>query len=118
MGRIGTPSRTVLSAPPSQDPSFMAVAATRSSGVLTLGRAEKSTLQAHAYAQLREAIMLGKLAPGQPMTIRSLAAALGTSHIPVREALMRLAAERAIAILPNGSVSVPADSTSRSASAR
>lgn len=91
----------------------MTVALRGNSQHLLLGPAEKSTFQAHAYAQLREAIMLGKLVPGQPTSIRSLAAALGTSHIPVREALMRLSAERAIAILPNGSVAVPAMSRAR-----
>jgi DNA-binding GntR family transcriptional regulator len=91
----------------------MAPVALRKAAPLALGKAEKSTLQAHAYTKLRQAIMAGTLIPGQSTSIRSLAAALGTSHIPVREALMRLAAERALAILPNGSVAVPAMNRSR-----
>ena len=90
-----------------------ACSAKRPTGAPTLSRVEKSTLQALAYVQLRDAIMLGMLVPGQAITIRSLAAAIGTSHIPVREALMRLAAERAISVLPNGSVSVPVMSRAR-----
>src|SRR5262249_34295655 len=80
---------------------------------LAIRRADRATLQEHAYAKLRQAIMVGKLEPGRQFSIRGLAEALGTSHIPVREALMRLAAERAITVLPNGSVAVPAMSRER-----
>ncbi len=41
------------------------------------------------------------------MTIRALAKALGTSVMPVREALRRLVAERALELLPNRSVTLP-----------
>lgn len=78
-----------------------------------LGRADKSTVQDQVYDKLRRAIMSGKLVPGQAVSIRSLAFSLGTSAIPVREALRRLAAERAIEVLPNGSVGVPAMSRAR-----
>jgi len=78
-----------------------------------LGRAEKSTLQDQIYAKLCHAVMAGKLVPGQAVSIRGLAASLGTSPIPVREALRRLAAEQAVAVLPNGSVAVPVMSRAR-----
>lgn len=78
-----------------------------------LGRAEKSTLQDQIYAKLCNAVMAGKLVPGQAVSIRGLAASLGTSPIPVREALRRLAAEQAVVVLPNGSVAVPVMSRAR-----
>lgn len=51
--------------------------------------------------------MSGALAPGAIVTIRSLAAALGTSAMPVRDTLKRLVAERVLEMLPNRSVRVP-----------
>jgi DNA-binding GntR family transcriptional regulator len=55
-----------------------------------------STLQAQAYAQLREALMNGRFLPGQAITVRAAAAALGTSPMPVRGALQLLEAEGAL----------------------
>jgi DNA-binding GntR family transcriptional regulator len=81
--------------------------------VPALGRAEKSTLQDQVYGKLSAAIMTGKLRPGIPVAIRGLAASLGTSPIPVREALRRLAAEQALEVLPSGSVAVPTMSRER-----
>jgi DNA-binding GntR family transcriptional regulator len=66
-----------------------------------------ATLQERAYRQLREAIMLGRLKPGEALTIRGLADHLGTSAMPAREALRRLVAERALTLLPNRRVTVP-----------
>jgi DNA-binding GntR family transcriptional regulator len=43
--------------------------------------------------QLREAIQMGAYAPGFRLVERRIAAELGVSHIPVREALARLAEE-------------------------
>jgi DNA-binding GntR family transcriptional regulator len=73
---------------------------------LSLGQADKESLQEKVYARLRNAIMSGTLRPGQAASIRGLAAAMGTSPIPVREALQRLSTERALEFLPNGSVAV------------
>ena len=41
--------------------------------------------------ELRDAIYAGELKPGERLVERKLAARLGVSHIPVREALARLA---------------------------
>lgn len=41
-------------------------------------------------AEIRRAVLTGTLAPGQQFSIRDLAAQLGVSHIPIREALRRL----------------------------
>jgi len=46
--------------------------------------------------ELRSAIHSGELAPGDRLVERKLAERLGVSHIPVREALTRLAEERLI----------------------
>lgn len=72
-----------------------------------LARLERETLHERAYEEVKKAIMGGAIAPGEPMTIRALAKALGTSVMPVREALRRLVAERALELLPNRSVSLP-----------
>ncbi|MCL6577411.1 MAG: GntR family transcriptional regulator [Kyrpidia sp.] len=45
------------------------------------------------YEQLKEAMMAGKLPPGERLVVDQLAKDLGTSSIPVREAIRRLEAE-------------------------
>ncbi|TIW45550.1 MAG: GntR family transcriptional regulator [Mesorhizobium sp.] len=50
------------------------------------------TVQDGVYQQLRHALMVGSFDPAQVLTIASLAEAFGTSNMPVREALRRLAA--------------------------
>jgi DNA-binding GntR family transcriptional regulator len=65
------------------------------------------TLREQVYESLRDAITAGKFAPGQKLTIRSIASALGVSLTPVREALRRLVAEGAFEMRPNRSVRVP-----------
>jgi DNA-binding GntR family transcriptional regulator len=68
---------------------------------------EHTTLRDHAYARLREALMTGQFAPGEKLTIRGLAAAFGISPTPIREAVGRLAAERALQAEPNRFLRVP-----------
>jgi DNA-binding GntR family transcriptional regulator len=74
---------------------------------LPVRRLQRATLNEEVYAELKRAIMAGAVEPGRSMTIRSLAAAFGVSLMPVREALGRLVAERALELLPNRSVAVP-----------
>src|ERR1700733_12891794 len=78
---------------------------------LGLARIERETVQERVYGVLRDRLMRGGFEPGQKLKIAELASALGTSAMPVREALNRLAAERAIESLPNRSVRVPSLST-------
>lgn len=73
--------------------------------VVAIDRGE--TLTERAYAQLREALMGGAFSPGQRITIRTIAAALGISPTPAREALGRLVTERALEFGPNRTVFVP-----------
>jgi DNA-binding GntR family transcriptional regulator len=51
--------------------------------------------------------MIGRYKPGQALSLRPLAARLGTSTMPIREAVSRLIAERALVLLPNRNVIVP-----------
>jgi DNA-binding GntR family transcriptional regulator len=60
-----------------------------------------------AYRALRRAIMAGVYAPGETISLGRLAKALGTSIMPVREALRRLAAECAVEIIPKRGVRIP-----------
>lgn len=68
---------------------------------------QRETLHDQVYERVRGALMSAALAPGEVVTIRSLAATLGTSTMPVRDALKRLVAERVLEMLPNRSVRVP-----------
>ena len=65
------------------------------------------TLSAKVYQDLRQMIMSGQLQPGERLTLARMATALGTSVMPVREAVNKLAADAALEILPNKSVRVP-----------
>lgn len=59
------------------------------------------------YQRLREMILFGDLAPGQPVTILGLIDQLGAGMTPVREALRRLTAEGALQHQGNRRVLVP-----------
>ena len=72
-----------------------------------------ATLSQGVYLALREMLIAGQLWPGERLTLDSVARALGTSHMPAREAIRRLTAERALEILPNRVVRVPLMSKSR-----
>ena len=54
-----------------------------------------STVQERVYQSLRLALLRGQFLPGEQVSIRSLAQALGTSAMPVREAVRRLVSEKA-----------------------
>jgi DNA-binding GntR family transcriptional regulator len=53
-------------------------------------RAGTVTARARVYANLRDAIVRAELAPGRQLSENELAASLGVSRTPVREALQRL----------------------------
>lgn len=59
------------------------------------------------YRMLRQQIMHGELAPGQPLTLRGLGKVHGVSMTPVREALRRLVAEGALMLSASGRVATP-----------
>lgn len=59
-----------------------------------------------AYTSLRETILTLALPPGAPLSRAELAARLGLSQTPVREALMRLQAEGLVEVVPSASTHV------------
>lgn len=59
------------------------------------------------YLRLRDMVMFGALAPGQPVTIQGLIRELDAGMTPVREAIRRLTAEGALTLQDNRRVSVP-----------
>lgn len=99
--RASTPpssSRRITDPAPSVDLPSMSVV-TASQGVASLAD--------QAYVQLREAMMSGLFEPGEPIVVQALADQFGTSVMPVREAVARLAAERALEIVSGRSARVP-----------
>jgi DNA-binding GntR family transcriptional regulator len=75
---------------------------------LGLVRVARDTVQDRVYVALRDQLMRGGFEPGQKLKIADLAAAFGTSAMPVRDALNRLTVERALETLPSRTVRVPA----------
>ena len=67
----------------------------------------RDTLQERVYLRIRQALIHSEFKPGQVLTIRELARRLGTSIMPVREALQKLTVERVLELLPTRSVRVP-----------
>lgn len=61
----------------------------------------------HVYSELKNALMAGEFAPGQPLPLEELAVAFGTSHMPVREALNRLSAAGVLESEPRKTTRVP-----------
>ena len=74
---------------------------------LAVTQIEFAPLHERVYDELRRALISGKFTPGQKLTSRKLAAALGTSDMPVRAAISRLTAERGLIQLANGTFIVP-----------
>ena len=65
------------------------------------------TQQDSIYATLRQWVTVGRFLPGERLKIREVAQGLGVGTMPVRAALLRLAAEGALTHSPNCGVSVP-----------
>jgi DNA-binding GntR family transcriptional regulator len=65
------------------------------------------------YDELCWRLITGRVTPGITLSTRGLAQELGVSQMPVREALSRLAAERAIEIRSKRRITVPAMTTER-----
>ena len=68
---------------------------------------QDAPMHARIYDELRRALMAGAMQPGQVLSYRSLAEALGTSPMPVRDAVRRLITERALEARPNRTIAVP-----------
>ncbi|MCF3935185.1 GntR family transcriptional regulator [Acuticoccus sp. M5D2P5] len=72
-----------------------------------LPRLERDTLAARVHRDLRNLIMSGQIAPGDRLSLRATAEALGVSVMPVRDAVSRLVAEHALIVMPNRAIHVP-----------
>ncbi|KGJ11158.1 hypothetical protein IT40_08235 [Paracoccus versutus] len=67
----------------------------------------RRSLVSHVEAQIRDALVEGRLAPGTRLVTKELADRLGTSITPAREALVRFAASGILAAEPASSFRVP-----------
>ena len=67
----------------------------------------RDSLSQRAYAQIRRSLTSSRLHPGHRLILRPLAAELGLSPTPVREALLRLVSEQALCLDERGSAVVP-----------
>lgn len=68
---------------------------------------DRESLQQQSYQALRDALMKGRFMPGDTVSLRNLAQELGTSPMPVREAVQHLIAEGALILRPNRTFAVP-----------
>jgi GntR family carbon starvation induced transcriptional regulator len=60
-----------------------------------------ATLTAHVHEQLRAEILSNVFAPGSPLRLAALSKRYGTSMSVIREALVRLAEQHLVVLLPN-----------------
>ncbi|CAH1652940.1 DNA-binding GntR family transcriptional regulator [Chelatococcus asaccharovorans] len=67
----------------------------------------KENLSERAYTDLRAALMRGRLRPGERLRLRPMSVRFGISATPMREALLRLVGEKALALDARNSVVVP-----------
>ena len=65
------------------------------------------SLQAAIYRNLRRRLLTGQIIPGVALSTRGLARELGVSPMPVREAVSRLASDRALDVRSKSSIMVP-----------
>jgi DNA-binding GntR family transcriptional regulator len=68
---------------------------------------ERETLNDRVYRELKNSIMEGRFKPGATLTLRTVSDALGTSMMPVRDAMRRLVSERALEVLPTRKIVLP-----------
>ncbi|TNC09999.1 GntR family transcriptional regulator [Methylobacterium terricola] len=74
---------------------------------LSYSPVSRATIQDHVYLRMRELILTGGIEPGRTVTVQSLAEAFGVSAMPVREAMQRLVAEKALTNVAGRSVGIP-----------
>lgn len=67
----------------------------------------RQTLSGDVYLQLRDLLLYGRAMPGEQLSLRTIAEALGVSVMPVREAVHRLVAEQALELTANRTLRVP-----------
>lgn len=80
---------------------------------LAVPRSAAATTHESVYRKLKERILFGHFRPGSAVTLRGLAEDLGVSPMPVRDAVRRLIAERALQMQDNRRVLIPPMTRSR-----
>lgn len=68
----------------------------RLANIVFLERIQARSLNTQVYRRLKAALITGQFAPGQVLLIRDLAEQVGTSPMPIRQALSRLVSENAL----------------------
>lgn len=68
---------------------------------------QRETLGDRVLQQIKEILLTGQVVPGESLSLRSMAEALGVSMMPVRQAVYQLVADHALVADPNRSVHVP-----------
>ncbi|MDB5798728.1 MAG: putative GntR-family transcriptional regulator [Paucimonas sp.] len=81
--------------------------ATMESMELKLDRPQVESITTVLYKQLKRNLIIGRLKPGDSLTLKSLTDSLGVSQTPVREALLRLVSERLLESVHGRSIKVP-----------
>jgi DNA-binding GntR family transcriptional regulator len=76
-------------------------------GGLLLPIDDGNTLGERVRIVLSERLIAGEYSPGAKLSLRKLAANLGVSMTPVRQAITRLVADGAVEVTPNRAVRVP-----------
>jgi DNA-binding GntR family transcriptional regulator len=67
----------------------------------------RETLEDGVYRQLCDLILRGGIAPGESITVASIAEAFGVSPMPVRNALTRLSTAGALTIVSGRTIGIP-----------
>lgn len=73
----------------------------------SLSPVKRETLQSIVHGRLCDLILEGELAPGESVTVASIAKALDVSPMPVRDAISRLMALGALTVVSGRSIGVP-----------
>jgi len=72
-----------------------------------LSPVSRDMLHEQIYERLKRNLMMGRFMPGQKLPLRGLAKSLGTSLMPVRDALQRLESTGCVVSMPNRTMMVP-----------
>jgi DNA-binding GntR family transcriptional regulator len=75
-------------------------------GLTNLSISKRQTLREEVYETLKKAILRGQIRSGQRLIEEQLAAALGASRTPIREAIHKLEKDELVVRLPRGGFSV------------
>lgn len=65
------------------------------------------TLGATVLSQIKEILLTGHVQPGESLSLRTMAQAMGVSMMPVREAVYQLVADQALEVTPSRTICVP-----------